>query len=400
MNIIFAPAHYYLSDTLGTEVSWPFYAMQSLAEKGHTVYGICGYTDLTGTLPENVHLSIMYPGKRGTNALVEYGRKVGFYFKVAREVKRLRREHQIDVVHHFAPISAQSPNLSAAVFGGLRGTIFTIGPAMVPGSKSSELGLAMGVKTDWRLKIVSGLLALMAAPLRVLQRRTLRRAQKVIAATDLAAEEYAKLVDDPKKIVVVPPGIRLETYAIKGIKHRHSVVLAVCYLTERKGIDVLLKAFAKVVTRRKSARLWIVGNGPEEANLKKLARTLGISKVVQFWGFVNNTEVGRYYAEAGIFASPTRHEPFGQTLLEAMAAGLPIVASHTGAVPHIVAPGAGFTHPIDDVDAVAEHLNNLLAHPDLIDKMGAKAEAHVRANYAWSTIMDTYLDIWKSLSKK
>lgn len=371
MNIIFAPAHYYLSDTLGTEVSWPFYAMQSLAEKGHTVYGICGYTDLTGTLPDNVHLTIIYPGRRGKNALVEYGRKIKFYFRVASEVRRLRREHQIDVVHHFAPISMQSPNL-AAITGALDDTVFTLGPAMVPGAKSSELGLAMGVKSDWRLSIVSFLLALMSAPMRWLQRRTLRRAQAVMAVTDAAAEHYGKLTD-PKKISIIPAGIRVETYTVPGVKHKPNVILAVCYLVERKGIDVLLQAFAKVVAQRPEARLWIVGNGPEEENLKKLAQTLKITKEVRFWGFVNNTSVGRYYAEAGIFATPTRHEPFGQTLLEAMAAGLPVVASHTGAVPHIVPKEVGFTHPIDDVAAVAAHLERLLADPKLSRQMGERA---------------------------
>lgn len=399
MKILFAPAHYYLSDGLGTEVSWPFYAMKALAEKGHEVYAICGYADLTGKLPANVHLTVLFSGKRGRNALEEYRRKLYFYKQVRLEIKRIRAEQPIDVVHHFAPISPQSSN-TAAVKGELRDLPFTIGPAMVPAVKKSELGMAMGVDNGWRLRLTSFMLAVISRPAFWLHKKTLRAADRIIAATEDAAEYYRGLGIDAKKVVVEPAGINLETYMVKGKKHDPNIILAVCYLVPRKGIDVLIKAFATVSKQHPKARLWIVGNGPEEANLRAQARDLGLGQEVRFWGFVNNTQVGRYYAEAGIFASPTRHEPFGQTLLEAMAAGLPVVASHTGAVPKIVPKGAGITHPVDDVKALEKILNDLLDNPKKISELGEFAREHVAKHYSWSVIMDHYLQIWEALLKK
>lgn len=397
MNILFAPAHYYLSDGLGTEVSWPFYAMSALAKKGHTVYAICGYADLTGKLPPNVHLTVIFPEKRGRNALAEYRRKLYFYRRVAQEVRRLKAVHQIDVVHHFAPISPQSPNISA-VRGELKGRPFTLGPAMIPGAKKSELGLAMGVDAGWRLRLAGLLLAIMGAPAFWLHKKTLRAADRIMAATDEAAKYYGQFVP-ANRIVTIPAGINVATYAVSGKKHDPNTILSVCYLTPRKGIDVLIQAFALVRKQHPKARLWIVGNGPEEEKLHALAKSLALGNSVRFWGFVNNTQVGRYYAEAGVFASPTRHEPFGQTLLEAMAAGLPVVASHTGAVPKIVTKEVGFTHPVDDVAALAKILNQLLADPKQMKGMGVKAVARVNQYYSWSVIMDQYLDIWHELKR-
>lgn len=397
MNILFAPAHYYLADGLGTEMSWPFYAMKVLAEKGHTVHAICGYADLTGTLPENVHLTVIFPGKRGRNALQEYRRKLYFYRRVAIEVRRIRAQHKIDVVHHFAPISAQSPNISA-VKGELKDLPFTIGPAMVPASKGSGLDLAMGVNLDWRLRLTSVLLGIISAPAFWLHKKTLQAADRIMAATEDAATYYRQFVD-PKKVVVEPAGISIEVYEINGKKHNHNIILSVCYLIPRKGIDVLIKAFTIVHKKHPQARLWIVGNGTEEENLRAQAKAAGLGSAVHFWGFVNNTEVGRYYAEAGIFASPTRHEPFGQTLLEAMAAGLPVVASHTGAVPKIISKEVGFTHPVDDVTLLAARLDQLLSNPSLIEEMSKKAKERVKKYYSWSVIMDHYVAIWQELLK-
>jgi len=398
MNILFAPAHYYLSDGLGTEVSWPFYAMQALAEKGHTVYAICGYADLTGKLPDNVHLTVIFPKKRGDNALEEYRRKLYFYKRVAQEVRRIRSENPIDIVHHFAPISPQSSNISA-IRGELKDLPFTIGPAMIPGTKKSELGLSLGVKQDWRLRLTRLLLDIIGVPAFWLHKKTLRQADCIMAATDDAATYYRQFVD-AKRVVVEPAGISVETYEVVGKKHDPNIVLSVCYLTPRKGIDVLIKAFAKIMPKHPQARLWIVGNGPQEEELVQLAKQEGLGSAVRFWGFVNNTQVGRYYAEAGIFASPTRHEPFGQTLLEAMAAGLPVVASHTGAVPKIISKEVGFTHKVDDIAQVAQLLDKLLSDQKLARQLGERARERVREHYSWSVIMDHYLTIWQKLLNK
>lgn len=395
MNILFSPAHYYVSDYLGTEVSWPFYALEALAQQGHEIWAICGYCDNVGKLPANVHLTVIYPGKRGRNALVEWRRKLNFYWRVAVETRRIMKEQNIDVVHHFAPISPQSPNLSA-LRGELKKVPFTIGPAMIPPLRHGELSSGLGVRADWRLGLTAGLLKLIERPAFALHRRTLKKADLIFATTDEAAAYYRRFVPHDK-VQVEPAGIKISTYEVKNKTHNPRIILALSYLTPRKGVDVLIKAFPLVLKRHPKARLWIVGDGPSRAELAKLADETGLADKIRFWGFIKNTNVGRYYAEAGIFCSPTRYEPFGQTLLEAMAAGLPIVASHTGAVPTIISPDVGLTFPVDDVDKLAQRLINLLGNKDMMDRMGRAGVARVKDKYSWSNIMTDYVAAWRCL---
>lgn len=398
MNILFSPAHYFVSDKIGSEASWPYYALKALAEKGHRVWAICGVADLNQPLPENITLITIFGQHRDSSALVEYRRKLLFYRRVAAESRRIIKENPIDVVHHFAPISPQSPNLLAAR-GALKKIPFTMGPGMAPQTINANLDVALGVKNDWRLKVAGLGIKLVGGVANHWHRKTLAYTDHFFAVTTEAGKYYQQFL--PKnKISVVPAGIDVSRYTSSSqIKHNPQVILAVCFLIQRKGIDLLLQAFKPIQQSNPKARLWIVGNGPEEKNLKKLARDLKVDKATRFWGFVDNTAIAKYYAEAGIFVSPTRNEPFGQTLLEAMAAGLPVVASHTGGIPDIVSKDVGRTFPIDDESALTGVLEELLKNPDQMIKMGEAARRRVLERYDWSVIMDQYLTVWKKLLK-
>lgn len=399
MTVLFAPAHYYISDSLGSEPSWPYYAMLALAQQGVTVHAVAGVAELKEPLPKNIHLTTLFGAKRSSNALVELGHKILFYREVAHFITEKLQNEKIDVVHHFAPISPQSANILAAR-GALRNIPFTMGPAMAPAAAGQDLGVVLGVKSDWRVSVTRLLLGPIGWFAYRWYRRTLNQADHLFAVTSEAVEHYATLMPRPK-ISLVPAGIEVGRYQYHGVaKHNPHIVLAVCYLVARKGIDVLIRAFAAISVRHKKARLWIVGNGPEEESLRLLARQLKVERMIRFWGFVDNKQVAKYYAEAGIFASPTRREPFGQTFLEAMTAGLPIVASHTGGIPDIVSAEVGFTHPVDDVGALARHLDRLLADPELQRKMGQAAKLRVREHYDWSVIMQQYQRVWQRLIKE
>lgn len=400
MKILFAPAHYYVSDKRGSEPSWPYYALKALGERGHEVWAICGVADLNDEhIHPNVHLISIFGKQRTGNALLEIARKVQFYRQVAKLAAKIIAEQQIEVVHHFAPISPYSPNLLAAK-GFLKDIPFTMGPAMKPPDAEADLATALGTADDWRLKLSRPIIGLLGQPAAKLYRRTLQHVDHLFAVTEEAAVYYRRSLAK-NKVSVVPAGIDVSKYAAlpAGVKHNQQIVLAVCYLIKRKGVDVLLEAWSKIITRHPKARLWIVGNGPEEANLKQLTKELQLESKVRFWGFVDNKKVGRYYAEAGIFVSPTRAEPFGQTLLEAMAAGLPIVASATGGIIDIVTKEVGYIFPVDDVGRLATALDKLLREPKQIAAMSKSALVRVKKVYDWSVIMQQYEEKWQTLLK-
>lgn len=398
MKILFAPAHYYISDKMGSEASWPYYALNALAKDGHEVHAICGVADLAKPLPKNISLKVLFGDKRSDSAITEYRRKLNFHRTVATWSKQILSELDIDVMHHFAPISPQSPNLLAAK--GMVKIPFTMGPAMSPPPTKADLEVGLGVKKDWRLNVTKIILGLINGVAYKWHLKTLKQADHLFAVTTEAKQYYNQLMPS-KKVTVVPAGIDVSKYTLTvKAKHDPKIILALCYLIKRKGIDVLIKSFAQVVKEHPLARLWIVGNGPEEENLKQLANKLGLSKQVRFWGFVDNKQVAKYYADAGVFVSPTRNEPFGQTFLEAMAAGMPIVASHTGGIPDIVTKDVGYTHPIDDIDQLATILIEMLKDPKKMIEMGEAAKRRVKKYYDWSVIMKQYVDCWEELIRK
>lgn len=154
---------------------------------------------------------------------------------------------------------------------------------------------------------------------------------------------------------------------------RAPTVIAIGNLRPEKGHDVLLRAIAVVQRSIPGVRLLLVGDGERRAALEGLAAELGVTSGVEFLGYFD--DVFPLLARADVFAFPSRSEPFGIVALEAMAAGLPIVASDVGGIPEIVRPGVnGLLVPPQDVDALAAALVDVLTDPDAAE-LGRRGKA-------------------------
>jgi len=151
---------------------------------------------------------------------------------------------------------------------------------------------------------------------------------------------------------------------------------------ERKGGPELVEAFVRIADERPEARLVIVGCEP--AALHPQVRVVGRCPV---------EEVHRHYETAAIFCLPTRREPFGVVFVEALHYGLPIVATRIGAVPDMVEHGEnGYLVEVGDVDALADHLAELLDDEALRHRMGERALRHGRENYSWQVVARRMID--------
>jgi glycosyltransferase involved in cell wall biosynthesis len=152
-------------------------------------------------------------------------------------------------------------------------------------------------------------------------------------------------------------------------------VLATGRLIPRKGVDRLLHAFAAASQQSQGLSLRIVGTGPEGPRLRQLARALGAP--IEFAGFVDQTGLPAEYAAADAYAFPTLADPFGVVLLEAAAAGLPIVASPLGGATEelIQDEVTGLVRHPDDHDAWVEALLRLTNDPALRERLGRAAYA-------------------------
>ena len=165
------------------------------------------------------------------------------------------------------------------------------------------------------------------------------------------------------------------------------VVLSVGRLVEKKGHDVLLRAAALVHRRGVDFRLRIVGEGVEWARLQRLVHELGLSERVAFLGPLSEAEVRVEYERADVFALGCRELENGDrdgipnVLLEAMAHGLPVVATSCAGILEAVGDGAALLAPQDDPAAVAAQLERVLVDAAMRERLGAAAQSQARQRF-------------------
>lgn len=171
-----------------------------------------------------------------------------------------------------------------------------------------------------------------------------------------------------------------------GIETGHPVILFASKLQQRKHCDHLVEAYAALLRDHDSSGykpyLVIVGDGEERANLEARCRDLGLTNV-RFAGFQNQSVLPRYFHLADVFVLPSRHEPWGLIVNEAMAAGCPvIVSSDVGSGPDLVTDGVeGYSYPVGDILALTAALSHVLASPETAAAMGKAAQ---RSIAGWS----------------
>ena len=135
-------------------------------------------------------------------------------------------------------------------------------------------------------------------------------------------------------------------------------------LHHNKAFDTLIKAFAKLG----KGTLWIAGDGPEDSKLRELARELGVEQRVVFLGWQQNAQ--SVMRSADIFVCPSRHEPWGNVIPEAMSCARPVIATATNGAREIIKNGKnGLIAPIDDVNALADRIDEVTSDSGLARKL-------------------------------
>jgi glycosyltransferase involved in cell wall biosynthesis len=220
--------------------------------------------------------------------------------------------------------------------------------------------------------------------MRVLTRWSSRSSARVVTPSRYLADFTRRMEGvAPEKIRTIPyavedtarvggDGIRREI----GIEPDAPLVVTVGRLIEQKGHRYLLQAWPRVTAARPDARLLIVGEGPWRSRLAAEARGLGVEGTVTFTGW--RRDVSAILAAATVCVHPSLWEGFGLVLLEAMAAGVPVVASRVSSIPEIVLDGhTGYLVPPLDGTALAERILGLLADPARCRQMGEAGRRRV-----------------------
>ncbi len=178
----------------------------------------------------------------------------------------------------------------------------------------------------------------------------------------------------------------------------HPVIGTVSRLIHQKGIHVLLRAFAECAKNHPSISLVVVGDGPERSNLEILARKLGLGSRVRFLGY--RPDVHQILPQFDIFTLPSFGEGFGLVLLEAMACGKAVVATDVMSIPEIVQQGkSGLLVPAQDVSALAEALDTLIANPELRDRFGKAGFQRVRTEFTVERMVRKTAEVYQEASR-
>ncbi len=220
------------------------------------------------------------------------------------------------------------------------------------------------------------------------------------AVISLTARLRDRLVGDglpAGRVHVIPSGVDPARFAgpfadpFAGLPHPR--VAFVGRVEHEKGPDVLLRAAALV----DGLRVVVVGDGAMRPELEALASSLGIADRVVFTGYRPNAEVPAVLAHVDAFAMPSRFEELGTACVEALHAGLPVVASDTGGIP--VADGVdGLRVPPGEPEALGAALRRLLADSPLRARLGAAAAERARREHAWPALAERVLGVYRSVT--
>ncbi|HTL61721.1 MAG TPA: glycosyltransferase [Nitrospira sp.] len=239
--------------------------------------------------------------------------------------------------------------------------------------------------------------------------RLVAEADRLIAEAPQDAGDLIRLYGaDPSRIVIVPCGFdpeelwpldKASARTAIGLPADEGIILHVGRMVPRKGIDTVIRAYARfLVDHDAPTRLLVVGGEsdepdpertPEIGRLQRLAHELGVQDRVCFVGRRGRSHLKYYYSAADVFVTTPWYEPFGITPLEAMACGTPVIAANVGGLKFSVRDGeTGYLVPPGDPDALAERFRLLYSSPTLLRVFGQQAVQRVNELFTWGHVAE------------
>jgi glycosyltransferase involved in cell wall biosynthesis len=236
----------------------------------------------------------------------------------------------------------------------------------------------------------------LSAPLRVALRATLRRVTRVVAITR-QTESFLASWARGNRVVYLPNFVHIETGApSSGERHRLPRLrfLFVGWMIRAKGVEELLEAASRI----QNVEFVLVGPFSHDYEGELRRRVVSAGEHVQLLGPRDHGDVMRMYAQADVFVLPSHREGFPMVVLEAMASGLPVVATKVGAIADVVRDGIdGFLVDAGDAEALTERLERFARDPALCARMGANALAHVRQNFECEIVTESLRVLYREL---
>lgn len=344
-----------------------------LERHGHQAVIFSGGSQFRNDLPERViQLGVAIPVK-GSGSWTS----IPLTLRPPWALRRLLEQESCDILDVQSPFS---PTLSGR---------------LLAHSRAAHV-MTFLIRIDGRLRLRLLSLAALA------QRPSLRRFHWRVAISH-SAVETARALYGGDHYTIIPDAVPIEEFAAAARKPRleafndgRVTILFVGRLEERKGTAHLLRAFAPVERQHGAGvRLIIAGDGPERTALRRLAQELGL-RHVQFMGYVERVDLPHLMASCDIFCAPAiGHESFGRVLIEAMAAGLPIVAyGNPGYAETLRAHPDNAVVPAGDIQRLSEALAAFVASASLRAEVSSRNREGA-ASYSWDVVGAKYLAVYE-----
>jgi glycosyltransferase involved in cell wall biosynthesis len=228
----------------------------------------------------------------------------------------------------------------------------------------------------------------------MLQRLAYKAAHRVVANSEAAAAVLREEGVPGTRVLVIPNGIDMTTLPRVVRRVARRTVTTVANLRDGKGHDVLLDAAALVIRQRPDVSFLLVGDGPRRGALQAQAASHGLGDHVRFLG--HRDDVGAILQGSDAFAFPSFMEAFPNSVMEAMAVGLPVVATRVGGIPELIDhEHNGLLVPARDADALATGVLRLLDDTAVANALGDAARRTIEERYSFDQMVRAFETLYR-----
>jgi glycosyltransferase involved in cell wall biosynthesis len=230
-----------------------------------------------------------------------------------------------------------------------------------------------------------------------------KNAQSVVA-NSIKLKELALKTNSQQKIEIIYNGIDVDKF--RPAQHRNTlkdkfiITPGASRITDRKGLKYLIEAVYSLSKKYPQIALKIMGEGNARDRLEKQVKELNIVSQVKFLGRIPREKTTKYYQEASVFVLPSLNEGMSNAMLEALASGLPLVATDTGGTQELVKEGKnGYFIKTKNVLDIVQKIEKLINDVDLREKMG-EASRQKALTMSWSKVAQNYVALYRQIRDK
>lgn len=228
----------------------------------------------------------------------------------------------------------------------------------------------------------------------------LRKADSVTVISNYLAQ-YVRSQNPKVPVVTIPNGVDLNKFRPNDNHVYSKTIITSSRLVEKNGVGDLIEAMAMVCEKIPDAKLKIIGDGPLRENYKFKIINLKLKDRVELLGEVSPDEIPQYLANADVFVRPSLSEGLGTAFLEAMASGLPIVATSVGGIPDFLKDGeTGLFCKVRNPDDIASKIIKLLEDGDLRNRLIHNGRKLVEEKYDWNKIAEQFRELYEECLMK